>query len=256
MLSLLSVWVSAALAADGAVPRVYVGVDETNAIGCVVDGKAVGGDACPLEGAGSGYEPLVGGPVRIPSGPITLRAGAEDEMCGHQRVVVTFDRSRTTDLGRVVTPVALPSAVYSKAIAEATGVAAPRITQLYKIDLEGDGKDEVIFAAESDELETRSDGDVSTYAYVGVRRINAAGKVETVLLFKDRQTWPAAVVASGEMSPVHRYGKVLGLTDIDGDKKVELMIQDGFYEGATTTLVRIVDGGAGFEVIGTTGCGN
>lgn len=256
MLSLLSVWVSAALAADGAGSRVFIGVDETNAIGCVVDGKAVGGDACPLEGTGSGYAPLAGGPVRIPAGPITLRAGAEDDMCGHQRVVVSFDRARTIDLGRAVTPIALPSAVYSKAIAEATGVASPKITQLFKVDLEGDGKDEVIFAAESDALETASNGDVSTYAFVGVRRITAAGKVEAVLLHKDQQTWPAAVVASGEMFPVHRYAKVLGLTDIDGDKKVELMVQDGFYEGATTTLVRIVEGGVGFEVIGTTGCGN
>lgn len=227
-------------------------VDEHNALACVVDGKPVKGDECPLSGTGVGIAPLQAGPIRLPTGPLTLAAGNPEEMCGWQRTIASFDKATPMDVGRSVTPIELPSSTYSKLIAEHTGIKEPKITQLAKVDLEGDGKDEVLFVVDSGDTLYDAAGNGSTYAWVGVRRIGADGQVKTHMLYSHKASYTAKAIADGDI-PTHFYGKILGVTDIDGDKKLEIVVEDGFYEGRTRSVWRVDDGGA--TRLGDTGCG-
>jgi len=251
---LLSLLTLPALAAESAAP---VGpravVDDDTTVACWVDGKQVDASACPLNATGVGIAKPEAGSVKLSTGPLTVRAGTDEDQCPQLQRIVSFDRSKTVDIGRSITPIALPSTTYSKAITDATGVTAPILTQLFKVDLEGDGKDEVIFVADSGDLVYDAKGNASTYAYVGVRRIGADGVLKTHLLFKSRESYSAAEISKGDRTPVHYFGKVFGLTDLDGDKKLEIVVEDGFYEGYSHTIYRVDD--AGPTALGAIGCG-
>lgn len=254
---LLTLFALPAIAAEPASSAAPAGpravVDDDTTVACWVDGKQVEASACPLSATGVGIARPEAGAIKLPTGPLTVRAGTDDDQCPQLQRIVSFDRSKTVDIGRSVTPIALPSTTYSKAITDATGVSAPIIIQLFKVDLEGDGRDEVIFVADSGDLVYDTKGNASTYAYVGVRRIGADGVLKTHLLFKSRETYSAAEITKGDRTPVHYYGKVLGLTDLDGDKKLEIVVEDGFYEGYSHTVYRVDDTGP--TALGAIGCG-
>lgn len=245
-------WMAVVWAADGgAVSRVVV--DSEVAVACEVAGAGTSGDACGAGTTAVGVAPLVAGQVKLPVGAVTWRPRDVAEMCDHQLRVASF-AGQPVDLGRTVTPLGLTNATYVKLLAEVTGRPAAPVTQLAKVDLEGDGKDEVIFAVDTGDAVVERNGDHFSGAWVGVRRIGADGQVKTHLLFQSAVTYKAAEVASGERLPTHYFAKVLGLTDVDGDKKLEVVVQDGFYEGATTTVWRVTDSGP--VKVGATGCGN
>jgi hypothetical protein len=254
---LFSLFALPALAAEPATLPTPAGpravVDDDTTVACWVDGKQVEAAACPLTATGVGIAKPEAGAIKLPTGPLVVRPGTDDDQCAHLQRITTFDRTKTVDLGRAITSIALPSSTYSKAITDATGVTSPIITQLFKVDLEGDGKDEVIFVADSGDLLYDAKGNASTYAYVGVRRIGADGVLKTHLLFKSRETYSAAEITKGDRTPVHYFGKVFGLTDLDGDKKLEIVVEDGFYEGYSHTIYRVDD--AGPTALGAIGCG-
>ena len=61
------------------------------------------------------------------------------------------------------------------------------------------------------------------------------------------------MIQGGEITPIHHYGKLLGFTDLDGDKKLEIVVEDGFYEGAGQLVYRVED--TQIVKLGGTGCG-
>lgn len=101
-----------------------------------------------------------------------------------------------------------------------------KLTQHWRIDLNGDGVEEVLLAAHSRDVmgkEPRAlKGD---YAIVALRFVDK-GKVKTVPLAVDAYT---RARLDGALAAA-RFG-LLGCYDIDGDGRMEIALSTGYYEG-------------------------
>ena len=119
------------------------------------------------------------------------------------------------------------------------GIAKPvvKITQLLRIDLDGDSEDEVLLSATNypgEEGESPSQAEAGNYSFVLLRQV-VDGKVQTKLI--DGEFYPKA----SESQTPYRY-EVSGLLDLDGDGRLEIIIYSAYYEGATVTVWRFGEG--------------
>jgi len=119
------------------------------------------------------------------------------------------------------------------------GIAKPvvKITQLLRIDLDGDGADEVLFSATNypgEPGESPPSAAAGNYSFVLLRHV-VDGKVQTKLI--DGEFYAKA---SQSQTP-YRY-EVSGLLDLDGDGRLEIIIYSAYYEGATVTVWRFGEG--------------
>jgi hypothetical protein len=108
-----------------------------------------------------------------------------------------------------------------------------KITQILRVDLDGDGEDEVLLSAtnyEAEEDSAPSNAQAGNYSFVLLRQ-SRGGKLETKLVdgefYKKSETLNAP--------NVHRVAAIL---DLDGDGKMELVLTSNYYEGGTTTVYR------------------
>ena len=124
--------------------------------------------------------------------------------------------------------------VYVQAVREilnSKGIAKPqvKIHQILRVDLDGDGEDEVIIAAthysKIDYLFSAKQGD---YSFVAMRRV-VGGKVRTQIF--GGEFYPDA----NENAAPNTY-EVSGLLDLDGDGKLEVIIRTAYYEGGGTQV--------------------
>ncbi len=120
--------------------------------------------------------------------------------------------------------------------ANGLGKSRPKLTQHLRIDLDHDGEDEVLIAAELYQL--REEGGfvpvrtkAGDYSAVYLRRL-VEGKVRTQLLVGDFYPKP-------EEFNLAWSHQVTGLLDLDGDGTLEIIIQSAYYEGATTTVWKL-----------------
>lgn len=108
------------------------------------------------------------------------------------------------------------------------------ITQILRVDLEGDGEDEVLLSATH---YPRRDGGMVTaasagdYSFVLLRRV-VNGKVKTDLI--EGEFYPKSKVFNAP----NRY-EVSGLLDLDGDGRLEIIIESQYYEGGATTVWKL-----------------
>ena len=140
---------------------------------------------------------------------------------------------------------------YEAAVAEllaGDGLLAPEIelTDVQRIDLEGDGVDEVIIVANhltglGNGLPTAHAGD---YALVGLRRL-VGGVVQTTLLLHN--SYPEPV----ELANPTSYN-LLGLLDLNGDGQLEIVVEGWQYEGRQLAIFAVASGG--IDLVMNTGC--
>ena len=100
------------------------------------------------------------------------------------------------------------------------GIAKPvvKITQLLRIDLDGDGEDEALLSAThypGEEGESPYHAEAGNYSFVLLRHV-VDGKVQTKLI--DGEFYPKA----SESQTPYRY-EVSGLLDLDGDGRLEII---------------------------------
>jgi len=116
------------------------------------------------------------------------------------------------------------------------GIADPkvRITLILRIDLEGDGEDEVLINATNyfsrrDEVPMHAPKRGS-YSIVMLRRV-VAGKVQTQLLAGE-------LYSKADASNAPNIYKIPAVLDLNGDGKLEVIVHSFYYEGGQTTIYR------------------
>ncbi len=131
--------------------------------------------------------------------------------------------------------------VYVKAVTDILleqGIKKPvvKITQHLRMDLEGDGEEEVLLAA-TYYPSAEGEGNAPTaaaagnYSFVALRRM-LDGKLVTQIL--DGEFYPKSMEFNAPN--VHRVGGVL---DLDGDGKMEIILHSQYYEGGATTAWKV-----------------
>jgi hypothetical protein len=147
------------------------------------------------------------------------------------------------------------SLVYRTAVADLlrrNGIRRPQvnITSVLRVDLEGDGTEEVLISATR--VKRWQEGGISAgfdagdYSVVLLRKL-INGKVETIVLNGEYHT--RARDTSNDPPP-NEY-KVAAVLDLNGDGRMEVIVQGGYYEGDWKTVYSI----NGRKVENLFGCG-
>jgi hypothetical protein len=120
-----------------------------------------------------------------------------------------------------------------------------QITQAYKIDLDGDGKDEVVIAATHYKQNGTPSAAAGDYSFVMVRKI-IGSKVEEILVDGDFHK------KGVEFGAPNVY-EVSAIADLNGDGKLEIVVYGEYYEGAFSNVYEL-NGKTATSVLGS-GCG-
>jgi len=144
-------------------------------------------------------------------------------------------------------------AVYVQAAREflqGHGLKEPKvkITQILRIDLDGDGEEEVLLSAtnySAKDDHVPSSAPEGGYSFVLLRSV-VAGKVKTQLVAGE------FYAKAKEFNAPNRY-RVLSVLDLDGDGKLEVIVHSAYYEGSATTIYRYTP--SRIEELLSTGCG-
>jgi hypothetical protein len=123
------------------------------------------------------------------------------------------------------------------------GIKEPKVNidNIVRVDLDGDGEDEVLISAtnyfrkdESVPMRSPAGG----YSIVLLRRV-IAGKVETQLIEGEfyPKAYPKAAAEEGRFDAPNAY-KVIATLDLDGDGKMEIVVHSHYYEGEMITIYR------------------
>ncbi len=115
------------------------------------------------------------------------------------------------------------------------GFRDPKIslTQILRVDLDGDGEDEVLISAThygTEPHEVPFSAPPDSYSFVLVRQV-VGGKVQTRVLAGDFYPRP-------KRGDAPNYYEVSAVLDLDGDGKMEVVVHSGYYEGGATTIYR------------------
>ncbi len=159
-----------------------------------------------------------------------------------QEIVVGIDGT-WNGLPRVPRVESNDQAVYRHAVtaflkAKGLRVPEPHITQVLRVDLEGNGTDEVLISASASEpSEMFYSPKKGNYSVVLLRRL-MKGKVSTLVLAEDYFTRnpkpndpPLAVVFN-----------VAAILDLTGDGRMEILVGAQVYEGESLTAYQITHG--------------
>ena len=150
-------------------------------------------------------------------------------------------------LPRKLRPLDTTQAVYIDAVGnflKTKGIAQPKvkIESIFRVDLDGDGEDEVLISAtnyfsQDNRVPMRSPA--GSYSMVLLRRV-VAGKVETQLVAGEfhAKAYPGKGSDDDASFDAPNAYNVIGAFDLDGDGKMEIVIGSNYYEGEEITIYR------------------
>jgi hypothetical protein len=126
-----------------------------------------------------------------------------------------------------------------RAFLEERGIKKPavKITQVLKVDLDGDGEDEVLISGTNyftkERIPMRSPA--GSYSFVLLRQV-VSGVVQIKLI--EGEFHPKAYSGAEENFDAPASYKVSAVLDVDGDGKMEVIVEGAYYEGGWTTVYR------------------
>jgi len=244
-------------AASGIVPV----VDYSCLIGGFAGGKWVGADAFgPKMRGGEKYRLYsltkylgegVGGKVTDEPAGLTVTIS---NLPADEYNVVALGMTKWNPMPRAPKLQSAGQKVYKDEVAKildenGAGGAPVKLKQVIRVDLEGDGIEEVLISASNmpEGGEMASDPDKSNYALVFLRKV-IGGKVKTIILDKyfytDIQETDGGLLYDCE---------VRGVLDVDGDGALEILDSCFYYEGGGLTVYKVRGGKVTVLVSG--GCG-
>ncbi len=141
--------------------------------------------------------------------------------------------------------------VYREAAAtilRAQGIANPQVelTQVLRVDLDGDGETEVLVTATHYKDGQGPSAAAGDYSVVFLRKV-VAGTVQTVIL--DGDYYPKAIEFGASQTYIVR-----GVLDLNGDGVLEVLVNGSYYEGSGTLVYEIK--GTHVEEVLSCGCGS
>ena len=122
-----------------------------------------------------------------------------------------------------------------------------QVDQVIRVDLDGDGVDEVLVSAHHPEATNLIGAQAGFFSVVLLRRVDG-GAVDTVGLFEDLH------LVADTVSSSMLIGDVSGVGDLNGDGIMEIATKWRYFEGAGVDIFDVAPG-APVKVLGTT-CGS
>lgn len=146
--------------------------------------------------------------------------------------------------------IALNNSTYTKIVAEylkTKGIAKPqvKITQALRVDLEGDGQEEVLITATNYVSRIFTQITPGDYSLILLRKI-VGGKAQNILVTGEFYTKKSDFAAPNKHL-------ISAIADLNGDKKMEIVIYGEYYEGSWAELYEL-KGNKPTKVL-ETGCG-
>jgi hypothetical protein len=121
------------------------------------------------------------------------------------------------------------------------------IEQAVKVDLDGDGVDEVLLTASSYGGKIQPGAKANDYSFVLLRKI-VAGKVKNIMISEEY------IKKTVNFGAVSRF-EISAILDLNGDGKMEVVVFGEYYEGSGADVYEIkADKAAPIEILGA-GCG-
>ena len=124
--------------------------------------------------------------------------------------------------------------------------AKAKIEQAVKVDLDGDGTEEVVLTASSYGGKIEPRAKANDYSFVLVRKI-VGGKVKNIMVAEEYIKKAVDFGAPGRF-------EISAIADLDGDGKMEIVQYGEYYEGSGAYVYRITDRAVEITEL-QTGCG-
>ncbi len=112
--------------------------------------------------------------------------------------------------------------------------AKARLTQVLRVDLDGDGTEEVLLSATGREAYPTPIAEANAYSFVMLRQV-AGKEVRNTLL--TGEFYPTRK----EFNAPNRY-EVVGVLDLNGDGVLEILVSFAYYEGGGVIVLGLKDG--------------
>jgi hypothetical protein len=199
---------------------------------------------------GDAIEFLLVGPAGVEEGGVTIgRRGETEDVCqDFFRFEFELQQEQGVAIGTAAKWNPVPrrprkldnnAAAYRTVVAgflKKKGIARPvvRITEAYRVDLEGDGVDEVVISATYYKKGLAASAAAGDYSLVIVRKATG-GSVTDYLLKGDFVTRRIDFGAPNE----HR---ISAIADLNGDGKMEIVLSGAYYEGEFASAFEMRNG--------------
>ncbi|MDQ3750401.1 MAG: VCBS repeat-containing protein [Acidobacteriota bacterium] len=216
------------LAADKTAPKlknkiefVVIGLSDAN------KGKRIFGTK------GEGWDVCLENPIIKLDEPETVSEADPDEA---KPKIALGANAQWNSLPRLPKAIGLADKNLTKLVADllkTKGIAKTKIviTQAFRVDLEGDGKDEIILSAtyyKKGLMETQGAGD---YSFTLLRK-TVRGKPQNILLEGDFFT------QRGDYYPPNQH-EVTAIADLNGDGRMEIVLHVFYYEGSLQQIYEV-----------------
>ncbi len=189
--------------------------------------------------------------VEAPDVPCDEFYGLSDERDERTGVAIG-DGIKWNPLPRPLKPISLTDKTYLKVVSDILRLkglpkAKAIIEQAVKVDLDGDGVDEVLLTASSYGGKIQPRADANDYSFVLLRKV-VAGKARNIMISEEY------VKKYSEFSVPNRF-EISAIADLNGDKKMEIIVYGEYYEGSGADVYEIKGNQAvAIKMLGA-GCG-